>query len=139
MTDEVRRRKAEHVSVALHNDLNVPQAASWSDVRLVHQALPEVDLEEIDTTVDFLGQRLRHPLVISSMTGGHPDVAQINERLALIAEEYGLAMGVGSQRAALVTPELASTYTIARQRAPTTLLIANLGVPQLIPQAHHPA
>ncbi len=139
MSDEVRQRKAEHVAVALQHNVSAPQVASWADIQLVHQALPEVDLDDIDTSVEFLGRRLRHPIFVSSLTGGHPDVAAINERLAIIAEEYGLAMGVGSQRAALVTPELAATYGVARQRAPHAFLIANIGAPQLIAQARHPA
>jgi isopentenyl-diphosphate Delta-isomerase len=101
--------------------------------------LPEMDIEEIDTSVDFLGTRLRHPIFVSSLTGGHPDVAAINARLATIAEEYGLAMGVGSQRAAVVAPELAGTYSVARKRAPHAFLIANVGAPQLIEQRRHPA
>src|SRR6478672_8482467 len=114
MSDEVKQRKIEHVTIALENDIAAPQQASWADIRLVHRALPEVNLDEIDTSVEFLGTRLRHPIFISSLTGGHPDVTAINERLATIAGEYGLAMGVGSQRAAVVTPELAETYGVAR-------------------------
>lgn len=139
MTEEVPKRKTEHVNISLARDISAPQAASWADVALIYQALPEVDLDEIDTSAEFLGKRLRHPLFISSLTGGHPDVASINERLAGMAEEYGLAMGVGSQRAALVTPDLARTYAIARQRAPHAFLIANIGAPQLIEQPKHPA
>ena len=101
MTEQIKQRKTEHVNISLQNDISAPQAASWADIRLVHRALPEVDLDEIDLSVDFLGAQLRHPLWISSLTGGHPDVAAINERLGKVAEEYGLAMGVGSQRAAL--------------------------------------
>jgi isopentenyl-diphosphate Delta-isomerase len=139
MAEDVRKRKTEHVNLSLANDISAPQSASWADVKLIHQALPEVDLDEVDTSVEFLGQRLRHPLVISSLTGGHPDVAVINERLASVAEDYGLAMGLGSQRAALVTPELARTYAVARERAPTAYLIANVGAPQLVEQRGHPA
>jgi isopentenyl-diphosphate delta-isomerase len=73
------------------------------------------------------------------MTGGHPDVAQINARLAAVAEEYGLAMGVGSQRAALVNPDLAGTYAVTRERAPHAFLFANIGAPQLVEQRRHPA
>ncbi len=136
---EVRQRKAEHVAVALNSDIAAPQSASWADIRLIHQALPEVDIEEIDTSTPFLGKTLRHPIFISSLTGGHPDVAAINERLAIIAQEYGLAMGVGSQRAALVTPALAATYDIVRRRAPDAFIIANVGAPQLIEQRGKPA
>src|SRR5215469_8191747 len=139
MTDEVKQRKAEHVSVALQRDVAVPQSASWQDVRLIHQSLPEVDLDAVDTSVTFLGKTLRAPIFISSMTGGHPDVEVINARLAQAAEEFGLAMGVGSQRAGIVSPDLARTYGVVRERAPTALLIANIGAPQLIAQPRHPA
>ncbi len=139
MSDEVKRRKAEHVAVALQRDISAPQAASWADVHLIHRALPEMDEDEIDTSVTFLGKRLRHPIFISSLTGGHPDVIAINERLASVAEEYGLAMGVGSQRAAVVAPELAATYSVVRERAPHAFRIANIGAPQLIAQRRHPA
>ncbi|HEX6819472.1 MAG TPA: type 2 isopentenyl-diphosphate Delta-isomerase [Ktedonobacterales bacterium] len=138
-TNQIRQRKAEHVAFALANDISAPQAASWADIRLVHRALPEVDLDAVDTSVRFLGATLRHPLWISSLTGGDPEVMVINERLATIAEEYGLAMGVGSQRAAVITPELAQSYRIARERAPHAFLVANVGAPQLIPQGQHPA
>jgi isopentenyl-diphosphate delta-isomerase len=139
MSDEVKQRKIEHVTIALENDIAAPQQASWADVRLVHRSLPEVDLDAIDTSVEFLGKRLRYPIFISSLTGGHPDVTTINERLATVAGEYGLAMGVGSQRAALVTPELEQTYAVVRSAAASAFLIANIGAPQLIEQQRHPA
>jgi isopentenyl-diphosphate delta-isomerase len=138
-SEEVKQRKAEHVDVSLHNDVSAPQASSWLDVHFVHQCLPEVDLDDIDTSVTFLGKRLRYPILISSMTGGHPDVARINQILARAAEEFGLAMGVGSQRAGIVTKSVAHTYAIAREQAPSALLIANIGAPQLIVQERHPA
>jgi isopentenyl-diphosphate delta-isomerase len=128
----------EHVTLSLANDISAPQAASWADIRLAHRALPEVDLDAVDTSVRFLGATLRSPLWISSLTGGDPEVAAINERLAAIAEEYGLAMGVGSQRAAVITSELAASYRIARERAPHAFLVANVGAPQLIAQGQHP-
>src|SRR5256884_1617132 len=140
MTDEVvKQRKIEHVTLALAQDVSAPQRASWGDIRFVHQALPEVDLDEVDVSVIFLGHRLRYPLFISSLTGGHPDVAHINRNLARAAEQYGLALGVGSQRAAIVNPEVASSYAVTRQSAPHAFLIANIGAPQLISQARHPA
>lgn len=138
-SDQIRQRKTEHVDLALAHDISAPQAASWADIRLVHHALPEVDLDAVDTSVQFLDNTLRHPLWVSSLTGGHPDVAAINERLATVAEEYGLAMGVGSQRAAVMTPELEATYRVARERAPHAFLVANIGAPQLIAQGPRPA
>ena len=139
MSNEVKQRKIEHVTVALEHDVAAPQAASWADVRLAHRALPEVDLDEIDTSVEFLGARLRFPVFVSSLTGGHPDVASINARLAELAEEYGLAMGVGSQRAAIADGALSETYSVVRERAPHAFLIANIGAPQLIAQRNRPA
>ncbi len=139
MTDEVRQRKIEHVNVALGQDVSAPQRASWSDIQFVHQALPEVDLDAIDTSVNFLDHTLRYPIFVSSLTGGHPDVMNINRNLARAAEQYGLAIGVGSQRAAIVNPDLAPTYAVMREHAPHAFLIANIGAPQLIPQARHVA
>src|SRR5205823_13267237 len=139
MNDEVAQRKIEHVNIALEQGVSVPQRANWHDLQFVHQALPEVDLDEIDTSVTFLGCTLRYPLFISSLTGGHPDVTSINRNLARAAEEYGLALGVGSQRAAIVNPEMAPSYAVTRQYAPNAFLIANIGAPQLIAQAPHSA
>lgn len=138
MTDEVvKQRKIEHVTIALEQDVAAPQRAGWGDIHFVHQALPEVDLDGIDTEVTFLGHRLRYPIFISSLTGGHPDVAQINRNLARAAEQYGLALGVGSQRAAIINPEVAESFAVTRAMAPNAFLLANIGAPQLIPQAHH--
>ena len=137
MSDEVKQRKIEHVRIALEQDVSVPQQANWHNVQLVHQALPEVDLDDVDTSVLFLGHVLRYPIFVSSLTGGHPDVTHINQNLARAAEQYGLALGVGSQRAAIVNPDLAATYAITRDSAPHAFLIANIGAPQLIPQARH--
>ncbi|HZU69807.1 MAG TPA: type 2 isopentenyl-diphosphate Delta-isomerase [Ktedonobacteraceae bacterium] len=139
MADEVKQRKIEHVSVALEQGISVAQRANWNDIQLVHQALPEVNLDEVDTSVTFLGHTLRYPIFISSMTGGHPDVTSINRNLARAAEEYGLALGVGSQRAGIVNPEVAGSYAVTREQAPDTFLIANIGAPQLIEQPRHPA
>lgn len=139
MSEEMKQRKAEHVNVSLQHEVAVPQQSSWQDIRLIHQCLPEVDLEAVDTSVSFLGKTLRAPIFISSMTGGHPDVQIINDRLARAAEEFGLAMGVGSQRAGIVSSDLAGTYGVVRERAPHAFLIANIGAPQLIEQPRHPA
>jgi isopentenyl-diphosphate Delta-isomerase len=137
MTDEVKQRKIEHVNVALGQDISVAQRANWSDVQFVHQALPEVDLDDIDTSVNFLGHTLRYPIFMSSLTGGHPDVISINRNLARAAEHYGLALGVGSQRAAIINPDVINSYAITREHAPNTFLIANIGAPQLIAQSRH--
>ena len=112
MADEVKQRKLEHVSVALEQGISVAQRANWNDIQLVHQALPEVNLDEVDTSVKFLDHTLHYPIFISSLTGGHPDVTSINRNLARAAEEYGLALGVGSQRAGIVNPDIALTHAM---------------------------
>lgn len=110
----------------------------WADVRLVHEALPAIDLDAVDLSVELLGWRLRAPLLIAGMTGGHGAAWEVNACLARAAERHGLAMGVGSQRAAARRPALASTYGVAREHAPTTVLIGNVGAPQLIAQGDVP-
>ncbi|HSR26223.1 MAG TPA: type 2 isopentenyl-diphosphate Delta-isomerase [Candidatus Eisenbacteria bacterium] len=133
--DEVERRKGEHLRIAAGGGVEAAVDPGWQDVHLVHSALPAADLDAIDLSIGFLGRRLRAPLVIAAMTGGHPAAREVNRCLAAAAERHGLAMGLGSQRAALRRPELAPTYAVAREAAPTAFLIANVGVAQLIPQA----
>lgn len=121
--------------MAAEGDVAARRPAGWDDVHLVHQALPAVDLEAVDISVDFLGRRLQAPLVIAGMTGGHSAAHEVNRVLARVAERRGLAMGVGSQRAALRNPALAYTYQVAREEAPSAFLIGNLGVAQLVSQS----
>ena len=130
----VQARKGEHLVLG-RSDVESRRPAGWGDITLVHQALPEIDFESIDLSVEFLGKRLDAPLVIAAMTGGHEDAFEINAILARAAQRYGLAMGLGSQRAALKNPELAYTYEVARAEAPNGFLIANIGVAQLIRQS----
>jgi isopentenyl-diphosphate delta-isomerase len=105
----------------------------WNDIQLVHNALPEVDFDEIDTAVSFLGKRLRAPLLITGMTGGFPGAATINENLARAAADVGVAMGVGSERAAILKGQYPESYACVA-RHPVPLKFANIGAPQIIPQ-----
>ncbi len=132
--DAVEARKAEHLELTVSSDVNTRAGAGWADVHLIHEALPELELDAVDLSVEFLGRRLRAPLVISAMTGGHAAAREVNAVLARAAERHGLAMGVGSQRAALRNRDLAPTYAIVRDEAPTAYLIANIGAPQLVTQ-----
>src|SRR5881275_180342 len=129
---KTEQRKAEHVNIILQENVSA-EYNYWNDVRLVHDALPEVDLDAIDLSVKFFGKKLRAPLIISSMTGGFGMGKEINANLAKAAAEVGVAMGVGSQRAALEKPELAATYAVVRDYG-VPLVFANLGAPQLVPQ-----
>jgi isopentenyl-diphosphate Delta-isomerase len=135
----IEARKADHLRLAAAADVDASVRPGWDDIHLLHEALPEIDQADIDLSVNFLGTTLKAPLLIAGMTGGHRTARDVNAVLARAAERHGLAMGVGSQRAALRRPDLAYTYTVVREQAPTAFLIANLGAPQLIAQGNTPA
>jgi len=135
---QIADRKAEHIVISTNQQVEPAIAASWNDVTLVHNCLPEIDLDELDLSVEFLGRTLKAPLVISSMTGGHELAKSINGVLAEAAERFGVAMGVGSQRAFVKDASLADTYAIVRERASGAFVIANVGAPQLVAQATEP-
>lgn len=129
---QITHRKAEHVKVVLGESVE-GRYRFWNDVQLVHNALPEVDFDEVDPSIELLGRRLRAPLVITGMTGGYPEAATINGNLARAAAEVGVAMGVGSERAAILKGQYPESYScVARHAVP--LKFANIGAPQIIPQ-----
>jgi len=133
--DGVEERKAEHLRLTTSRDVSSGTGPGWADVHLLHHPLPAADLSAIDLSTDFLGHPLRAPLAIAAMTGGHEAAGDVNARLARAAQQHGLAMGLGSQRAALRNPRLARSYAVAREAAPDAFLIANVGAAQLVPQA----
>ena len=126
----IGNRKADHIRINLEEDVRSRLTTGLERYRFIHQALPELNLEEVDTRVTVFGKTLAAPLLISSMTGGTREAEAINRHLALAAQETGIAMGVGSQRAALEHPELTPTFQV-RRYAPDILLFANLGAVQL--------
>ena len=124
-------RKADHLRICLEEDVQFNKLTNGLDrYRFSHACLPELDFAEIDITTTFLGKKLNAPLLISSMTGGTEQAKQINYRLAEVAQNHRLAMGVGSQRVAVEKPETAASFAI-RKLAPDALLFANLGAIQL--------
>ena len=131
---EIEKRKAEHLRLAAEGDVETRRSPGWDDVHLVHDALPVVDAARIDLGARLLGHTLSLPLVIAGMTGGHSGAERVNTILAQAAARHGLAMGVGSQRAALRDPSLRGTYAIVREHAPKAFIIANVGVSQLVAQ-----
>jgi len=131
-TPEIIRRKSDHVEICLRDDI-LNSTNLWDDVQLIHCALPEVDLDTVDTSTELLGVTIGAPLVISSMTGGHGHGTIINDNLAAAAAELRIPMGVGSQRPALEHPEFAETFTPIKDHD-VPLVIANIGAPQLIDQ-----
>ncbi|HMD88577.1 MAG TPA: type 2 isopentenyl-diphosphate Delta-isomerase [Anaerolineaceae bacterium] len=123
-------RKSDHIRINLEEDVRSGITTGLEKYHFIHQALPELNLDEIDLSQKLFGKVLKAPILISSMTGGTKEAASINRVLAECAQKNGLAMGLGSQRAAIEHPELAYTYQI-RKIAPDILLFANLGAIQL--------
>jgi isopentenyl-diphosphate Delta-isomerase len=123
-------RKADHIRINLEEDVGSGLTTGLEKYRFIHQPLPELNLEDVDLSLQLFGKHLQAPLLISSMTGGTAEASAINRNLALAAQKTGIAMGLGSLRAALEQPELALTFQV-RQAAPDILLFANLGAVQL--------
>lgn len=124
-------RKGEHLRISIDKDVQFKNLTTgFENYSFIHQTLPDLDLEEINTSMQLFGKHLRIPIIISSMTGGIREARQINFTLARAAQAKGLAMGVGSQRAAIDNKEVEYTYQV-RSAAPDILLFANLGAVQL--------
>ena len=123
-------RKDDHIKINLEQDVRSALTTGLEKIHFIHDALPELDLDEVDTRVKLFDKEIQAPILISSMTGGTPDAGVINFRLAEAAQACGLAMGVGSQRAALENPERAASFQV-RKVAPDILLFANIGAVQL--------
>lgn len=129
-TGTIGDRKADHLALCATDEVRFRDKTTlFEQVRLVHDALPDLDASAVDTSVTVLGKKLRAPIIIAAMTGGTDEAARVNRELASIAEERGYGFGLGSQRAMLVRPETKPSYAV-REVAPTTLLLGNVGVVQ---------
>jgi isopentenyl-diphosphate delta-isomerase len=128
---EVARRKDHHIDLCLDEDVGSSGATGLGGFSFEYDALPELDLEQIDLGVTVLGKKLRAPIVIGAMTGGTQRAAEINRRLARAAAEVGVGMALGSQRAMIVKPELTSTFVVRDVAPDLPLLLGNVGAVQL--------
>jgi isopentenyl-diphosphate delta-isomerase len=129
-TTRTSQRKTDHIRINLEEDVRSGLTTGLERYFFLHNALPELNLEEVDLSVEIFGKKLRTPLLISSMTGGSKEATTINQRLAEAAQGSGIAMGLGSQRAALEDETLATSFRV-RNVAPDILLFANIGAVQL--------
>src|SRR5262245_16292788 len=125
----IDQRKADHIKINLEQDVRSALTTGLENYHFTHEALPELDLNRIDTTLKLFDKQLAVPILISSMTGGTAEAETLNLRLAEAAQAMNIAMGVGSQRVALENPEQARTFQV-RRVAPNILLFANLGAVQ---------
>lgn len=124
-------RKVDHIRINLEENVDFPRLTTGLEkYRFMHCAVPEINLDDVTTEVTLFGRTLSAPILISSMTGGAEMANRINRTLAIAAQEHRIAMGVGSQRAAIEDEELAYTFQI-RDIAPDALLFANVGAVQL--------
>jgi isopentenyl-diphosphate Delta-isomerase len=131
-TEQIRKRKKEGIDIPLKEQVQGKENSTlFEEILYLHNALPEVDYDQIDITTTFLNKKFSAPLIIDSMTGGTDEALLINKRLGQVAEKFGLGMGLGSQRAGLRSDKLVESYSVARRVAPNAFLIANIGGAQL--------
>ncbi|HSG02123.1 MAG TPA: type 2 isopentenyl-diphosphate Delta-isomerase [Marinobacterium sp.] len=131
MTELTNSRKIEHIQAILDDPQTDRNARYFDRLQLTHRALPQLNLAEIETGIEFFGKKLSFPLLISSMTGGdHKLIRQINTNLAIAAEQTGVALAVGSQRVMFTDPQARSSFDL-RTYAPNAVLLANIGAVQL--------
>jgi isopentenyl-diphosphate delta-isomerase len=132
MINTTSRRKIEHLKICVANSVESRKvSAGFEDVTLIHRALPELDMNKLDLSVDLLGKRLKAPFLIGSITGGHPDTTPVNASLAAAAEELGVGIGVGSQRAAIDDPIQEESFRVVRDKAPNAFVYGNIGAAQI--------
>jgi len=126
------RRKTEHIAITISENVDSKLPPLFECIFLIHRAIPEVNLEEVDLSTIFLGKKINAPIIIAGMTGGSELGGELNRAMARAAQSLGLAMGVGSQRAALEDPSLKKTFSVVREEAPDIPVIANIGASQLV-------
>jgi len=127
-------RKDEHVKISLNKNVSAHHNF-WDDVRMVHNALPELNKDDVDLSTKLFKKKLGAPLIIAGMTGGYKRAKQINENLATAAEKFQMGMGVGSQRSALENKNLRDTYSVIKNYD-IPLRFANIGASQLVLWGH---
>jgi isopentenyl-diphosphate delta-isomerase len=131
LNNQTSNRKLDHIRICLEEEVE-SEYTGFQDILLLNNSLPEIDLSDVNTEVKFLGKKLSAPILIASMTGGHPETTSINRNLASAVEDAGIGMGVGSQRAALEDESLEESFTVVRENAPTAFIYANIGIPQIL-------
>ncbi len=127
---EISVRKKEHIELSLKAASQYTISPGFERILLLHSALPEISLDDVDLSTQFLGKKISHPFMISAMTGGYQNAKKINKAFAEAAERFNIAFGLGSQRAMIENPSLSDTFKV-RAYAPSIPIIANIGAAQL--------
>jgi isopentenyl-diphosphate delta-isomerase len=127
----IKERKADHIEICL-NERIAPGYCYWDDIRLIHNALPEVNADKIDMSSYVLGKKLSFPFMVTAITGGFSGATKINKNIAIACSELGIGMGIGSERAGIAGIDKESYSVIKEYDIP--LVIGNVGAPQLVPQ-----
>lgn len=128
----IKQRKKDHVSLTTSGEVDYQTATGFEQYQFVHNALPEVNVEDVTTDAELLGRSFSFPLFISSMTGGYTDAGAVNAIIAEFCEEYNLPFGVGSQRIMLEDQDAVTTFSVVREKAPNAFIAANIGGAQLV-------
>ncbi len=128
---QIKGRKADHINISLRERIE-PGYNYWNDIRLLHEALPEVDMDDIDTSCNVLGKDLDFPFIVTAITGGFEGAKKVNANIAEACAELGIGMGVGSERAGIDGVDTDSYSVVKEYDVP--LVIGNVGAPQLVPQ-----
>ncbi|MHC1576560.1 MAG: type 2 isopentenyl-diphosphate Delta-isomerase [Methanosarcinaceae archaeon] len=126
------QRKIEHMKLCAERPVESRSVSTgFNDVTLVHRALPEIKMDDIDMSMELFGKRLKVPFLIASITGGHPDTMPVNAALAQAAEAMCVGIGVGSQRAAIEDPSQEPSFRVVRDEAPNAFIYGNVGAAQI--------
>ena len=128
----IKDRKKDHVDLTVKGDVSYTKTNGFEKYEFIHNALPEVDLEDVSLETTLLGRNFSFPLFISSMTGGYSEAGAVNAIIAGFCQKHNLPFGVGSQRAMLEDSKQTETFAIVRREAPDAFIAANIGGAQLI-------
>lgn len=125
------KRKTDHIRICIEEDVEFLKSNRFGEYQFTHNALPEINWDDIDIATKFLDHVFKAPFFIEAVTGGTKGSESINRNLAKAAQELGIGMGVGSQRAMIENPKLASTYTV-KETSPNIFLVGNIGASHII-------
>jgi len=129
--DQTAKRKSSHVEIVLNKKIDYQTSTGFEKYEFVHNALPEIDYAEIDTTTKFFSHEFSAPIIVSSMTGGFERAGSINAKLAEFCDEKKIGMGVGSQRQALNNSDYLETFKVVRRVAKDIFVMSNIGAAQI--------